>query len=472
MGASRQVLAYVPGCCSVSPAADVSLTAVTKPSPVGSLKVTATASSVTLKWRNPKPGSFTGVLIRRNPGKNAPISVKGGTLIGNVAAPGATITDRSVKPSTTYSYALFAHNRNSYAKPATISIRTTAKDLAGVNILSAWQYGFSLPEAITADGTHVWVVNSAGGSTGSVTEISEATGVLIRILSAPRYGFDMPVAIASSRADVWVANGYGVNAPGGSVTEINEATGALVRVISGAKYDFYDPGGITTYGADVWVTNVYGNSVTEINGMTGALVQVLRGPSYAFSNPTGITADRTHVWIVNTDLEDSGTDASVTEIDTSTGALVQVLVPSGYGLPRPGAIASDGKHVWVAYGFGGDPNQACGGNFGGSLGSVDEIDASTGALIQVLGGCDYGFGHPSSITSDGTDVWAVNLIVATDDLLGGSVSEIDASTGSPVRVIYGKKYDFETPMQLGIAADGTHVWVGDDPSWVTEFPAS
>jgi hypothetical protein len=42
---------------------------------------------------------------------------------------------------------------------------------------------------------------------------------------------------------------------------------------------------------------------------------------------------------------------------------------SSYGFNDPYGIASDGTHVWVA-------------NFGG--GSVSELSASTGALVQVL----------------------------------------------------------------------------------------
>ena len=41
-------------------------------------------------------------------------------------------------------------------------------------------------------------------------------------------------------------------------------------------------------------------------------------------------------------------DNSVTELNASTGAMVQVLSGSSYGFNVPAAIASDGTHVWVA----------------------------------------------------------------------------------------------------------------------------
>ena len=38
----------------------------------------------------------------------------------------------------------------------------------------------------------------------------------------------------------------------------------------------------------------------------------------------------------------------MTELDAATGALVQVISGPSYGFDRPKAIASDGTHVWVA----------------------------------------------------------------------------------------------------------------------------
>ena len=38
----------------------------------------------------------------------------------------------------------------------------------------------------------------------------------------------------------------------------------------------------------------------------------------------------------------------MTELDAATGALVQVINGSSYGFNGRGAIASDGTHVWVA----------------------------------------------------------------------------------------------------------------------------
>ena len=87
---------------------------------------------------------------------------------------------------------------------------------------------------------------------------------------------------------------------------------------------------------------------------------------------------------------------SVTELNAATGALVQVMSGPSYGFSHPRAISSDGSHVWVA-------------NFGGH--SVTELDAATGALVQVIRGSSYGFDSPWGISSDGSHVWVTNSVV-------------------------------------------------------------
>src|SRR5579863_9252342 len=85
----------------------------------------------------------------------------------------------------------------------------------------------------------------------------------------------------------------------------------------------------------------------------------------------------------------------------------------GWGFNGPVAVSSDGTHVWVA-------------NFDSD--SVTELDAATGALVQVITGSSYQFHSPAAISSDGTHVWVANID-------GGSVTELDAATGALVQVI-------------------------------------
>jgi hypothetical protein len=86
-----------------------------------------------------------------------------------------------------------SRRRRSHGSAAAV-FELNASTGAHVQVLSAWSYGFDDPDAITTNGTHVWVANEDGMS---VTELSASTGALVKVISAPGYGFDLPDAIAS-----------------------------------------------------------------------------------------------------------------------------------------------------------------------------------------------------------------------------------------------------------------------------------
>jgi len=46
-----------------------------------------------------------------------------------------------------------------------------------------------------------------------------------------------------------------------------------------------------------------------------------------------------------------------------------------------------------------------------SDGTVTEMSAATGALVQVLSAPSYGFREPVAVFSDGTNVWVTNYYV-------------------------------------------------------------
>ena len=91
-------------------------------------KVTATqtSTSVKLAWTNPTDTSFTGVKIRRFEGGSAPSTQFAGALVFDVDTSTDTFTDTVlVRPGTTYSYALFAHNVTpAYAEADTVTTTT------------------------------------------------------------------------------------------------------------------------------------------------------------------------------------------------------------------------------------------------------------------------------------------------------------------------------------------------------------
>jgi len=70
---------------------------------------------------------------------------------------------------------------------------------------------------------------------------------------------DQPAALAVAGGAVWVAS------PGtDSVTELSAASGALLRILSGPRYGFASPAGLAVAGLRLWVTDQAGDEVTAL----------------------------------------------------------------------------------------------------------------------------------------------------------------------------------------------------------------
>ncbi len=248
-----------------------------------------------------------------------------------------------------------------------------------VRVYSGGSYGFSVPIAIAADGTHIWVANYKGNS---VTEMNASNGRRVRTLSGGSYGFNGPLAIAVDGTHVWV-----VNDVGDSVTELNASDGSLVQVLSRASYGFSHPWAIAADSTHIWVTNDTGNSVTELNASDGSWVRTRSRARYRFNHPRRIAVYGTHVWVTNRDGN------SVTELNASNASLVQVLSRASYRFAGPIGITTDGTHIWVA-------------NSSGK--SVTELNASNASLVQILSRASYRFNYPDGIAVDGTHLWVAS----------------------------------------------------------------
>jgi YVTN family beta-propeller protein len=89
-------------------------------------------------------------------------------------------------------------------------------------------------------------------------------------------------------------------------------------------------------------------------------------------------------------------------------------------------------------------------------GTVSEIEASSGTVIRTI----HVGSEPDGVSSDGTHVWATNAHENT-------VSEIEASSGTVIRTIHvGSE-------PVGVSSDGTHVWATNaHENTVSEIEAS
>jgi DNA-binding beta-propeller fold protein YncE len=92
--------------------------------------------------------------------------------------------------------------------------------------------------------------------------------------------------------------------------------------------------------------------------------------------------------------------------------------------------------------------------------SVTELNESTGTVVRILSASSYGFNHPDAISADGTHVWVANG--GQED--GTSVTEINEATGALVQVLSATDYELNGPD--AISSDGKNVWVANDGSLV------
>ena len=158
--------------------------------------------------------------------------------------------------------------------------------------------------------------------------------------------------------------------------------------------------------------------------------------------------------------------SSVTELDASTGALVRVISASAYQFVEPSAMVLDGRDLFVANGGGGYSS-----GDEGSGGTVTELDGSTGALVRVISGTSDEpdeFDGPDAMVLDGPDLFVANTGVNN----GSSVTELKASTGALVTPpANSRSLDVDYPTAM--ALNGRDLFVANSGGdSVTELDAS
>ena len=145
-------------------------------------------------------------------------------------------------------------------------------------------------------------------------------------------------------------------------------------------------------------------------------------------------------------------------------AFLSVGAPLASGAWSPGAlfalpvdIAVSGSHAWVANNFMSLKSPLAN--------SVTELNVSNGSLVRVISLSHVvgGLNAPNSIAASGTHVWVTDF---------NRIIELNASNGSVERVISAKADRLSMP--IDIAVSNSHVWVMNNvqPGRITELNAN
>ena len=354
-----------------------------------------------------------------NPERIAVFDPATGRFIRNIQGPGYHF-DHIVGVVARYGNVWIQNTRNTRG---VIPITEVSASTGTLVKLLADGYGFHGDDEVALAGPFLLVHNA--NETVSVIRASDDS--LVRRISLPNAvpSTQSPSSwIATATDRTWIYDGSSPN-PGMMLVDI--ASGQVLRITQGSAYGFNHPGPIASDGTHLWVGS--GTTVTEISpNAGGTLLRVLKAPAFKFS-VTSIAADAVDVWVLNS----TGT---ITELSAATGGLVRNVSGSSFALKGATAIASDGSHVWVANPCG----PICSKRQSGSLTEL----TTSGELVAVLSSSKFDFHAPTSLATDGTDVWVVNAA-------SSQVTEIENSTGALVRLI--------DASNGSIAVDSQHVWI-------------
>lgn len=311
-----------------------------------------------------------------------------------------------------------------------------------IRVVNAKADGFIDPSGIAVSGNDVWVVSGgvsyANGTShvGLMTELNATTGDLVRTVSLKAHGITGLSAVSVDAQHVWVV------ADGGSrIAELSSATGKVLRIRRGRQRTDVSSG-IATYGVHVWIPSPeISEGVVERSAVTGRWLRTItpmhsevppgggnKVPSYL--GPEFVTADAHYVWTGNEgSLTYKLLGGSVTQINAETGKIVRTLgtAPDRF-FGTIHSIVSDGTHVWVVNG-----SVYYRGSRRGD--SITELSATNGALVRVVHLHDGIYSDPFDLVTNGVDVWVSDN--GGGHLGIGSVIELNSSTGAVMRIIRG-----------------------------------
>jgi outer membrane protein assembly factor BamB len=138
----------------------------------------------------------------------------------------------------------------------------------------------------------------------SITEVNANNGALIRVIRQPRVDLRMQSAPVTNGTDIWIISSAGPST--GRISEFNASTGALVRII---QQGLASPEGIGADTGHVWVSDVSSHTVTELNASTGAVIRQVPEPHFFAAQE--VVSNGTDVWVISD--EGTGTKFTVME---------------------------------------------------------------------------------------------------------------------------------------------------------------
>jgi DNA-binding beta-propeller fold protein YncE len=279
-------------------------------------------------------------------------------------------------------------------------------------------------------GADAWVSIDRESTSANVFELAEVnvtTDKTVRVISATGDDLSEPGALAVDGSTVWVTN-----TDDWRVSEFNAHSGALIRVLDAPSDQIGLPCGVAVASGHVWVGNCHTNSITELNARNGSLVRVISATADDIDEPVSIAAVGSHVWVLN------AYDNEITELNAVSGALIRVIdanagVSSGISTDGPAALAVDGSDVWLA-----ENREEL--RTRGDTAYVAEFSATSGLPVRTIDGAADGILFPEFMAVAGGHVW----------ILGGSLTELSARTGSLVRDVSNGVASHGGPDGLGI----------------------
>lgn len=206
-----------------------------------------------------------------------------------------------------------------------------AKSGALKHVLKGPGFRLAVPVAIVAADKHVFVLDQAGDK---VTDVVERTAKLARYLHGARYHLRDAIGMVRVGDDVWIASHGG----GGTLTEISGATGGVMRVVTATAGHLDGPTAIATDGSTLWVANAHGSHLTVLNASNGVFLRAVTTDRVKLDHVASVSIAAGRVWLAGTTRP-----TFVAALLSRSGAVARIYVHR-FGYP---AVSADPRHVWV-----------------------------------------------------------------------------------------------------------------------------